>query len=397
MATTGVDEIENIISKCDNLLKLLDEAGKSPNNSKVHKRRFSVKEAAILVGRGRSSLHRAHKEGNVPEPEKDPTTNRTLGYTLKQINQLRDYFNTRPGRNRNGNSGGQCVKIAIQSFKGGVAKSVTSVHLAQYLAIQGYSVLIVDCDPQASATSTFGYLPDNYFSASDTLLPYFQGEQETLDYCVRETYFDGISLIPSCLAFSDAEYHLAFSAAAATSLEEKRGYFNELRDGLKTIENNFDVIVLDSPPALGLSTINILTAADALVVPTPPAMYDFSSTVQYFKMIHKVMTQISPDKCYAFIKILVTRADLRKSMHSDFLNFMRETFGQNIFHAVFHQTAEIENCAAQFKTVYDEKKPQTRALQILESVFSEIEQEIVKLWPKTRDTADTDEELMEIT
>ena len=128
-------------------------------------------------------------------------------------------------------------------------------------------------------------------------------------------------------------------------------------------------------------TINILTAADALVVPTPPAMYDFSSTLQYFRMVRKVMKSIDPGKIYSFIKILASRVDTRKSMSVEFLDIMRDIYGTDILNSVFFQTAEIENCAAVFKTIYDMEKPQARALNILNSIFGEIEIEIRKLWP----------------
>ena len=379
MKINGLEQVREIISESESILEALEKMGKSPNNSKIHERLYSVNEAASMIGINRMALNRAEKKG-VFSPAKDPKTKRTLGLTLSEINKLRDHFGTRPSRAADD----PCLKVAIQSFKGGVAKSVTAVHFSQYLAEKGYKVLLVDCDPQASATSSFGFLPDKVFNGDDTLLPYLEGKQDNLEYAILETYFPGIHLIPSCLPFYDAEFKLAFAAAESQDPAERGQFFSELNSGLKGIEDYYDIIIIDSPPALGMITINILVSADAIVVPTPPAIYDFASTIQYFKMIEEVMSKIVPDKEYSFIKILATRADTRKSMHVEFLKLMSDTFGSNLFSKIFMQTAEIENCSAQFKTIYDISKPQKRAISILNNVFEEIEHSILKSWKSAR-------------
>lgn len=375
MKERGVEQVSELISDCENILLTLDEMGKSPNNTKVFERRFSVSEACEMTGRSRVTLNRAEKEGLIT-PEKSKGSNRTIGYTLDEINILRDHFGTRPKRSK----GDPCLTVAVQSFKGGVSKSVTSVHFAQYLAQKGYRILLVDCDPQASATSSFGFLPDKCFEEGNTLIPFLEGQQDDLQYCIMNTYFPGISLIPSCLPFYEAEFKLGFAAAKAEESEERGQYFHEFSNGLNTIKPYFDFIIIDSPPALGMITINILVCSDAIVVPTPPSLYDFSSTVQYFKMIKEVMSTIAVDKKYDFIKVLATRVDTRKSTHVEFLSLMRKIFGTNMFNKVFLQTAEIENSASKFQTVYDMKKPQKRALNILNNVFEEIESSLLKSW-----------------
>lgn len=378
MKYVSLDKVSSIITKSEEVLSEMEEIGKAPNNTKVLNRTFSVKDTADLVGRARSSIHRAEKDGALKEIRRKGAHTSAKGYTLSEINAFRKYFGTFPHRKKNE----QCVKVAVQSFKGGVSKSVTTVHLAQNLAIKGYRVLVVDCDPQASATSTFGYLPDKVFTEDDTLLPCLKGDKEDLEYAILDTYFEGISLIPCCLQFYDAEFQLAFAASEASpGSDESLVYFFLLDEALRTVEKHFDVILIDSPPALGMITINILTAANGLIVPTPPAMYDFCSTLQYFKMVRKVMRSIDPGKKYNFIKILASKVDKRKSMAVEFLDIMKDIYSKDMFQSAFLQTAEVETCAATFQTVYDMEKPQPRALKILDSVFSEIEIEIRKAWP----------------
>ena len=379
MPINGLSYVENIIKKCDSLLVTLEQMGKAPNQQKVLTRKFSVNEAAALVSRTRASLNRVEKEG-IASPEKDPKSKRILGYSLKEINQLRKHFGTQKFRQK----GDPCLVIAVQSFKGGVAKSVTSIHLSQYLAMSGYRVLAVDCDPQASLTSSFGFLPDKVFDESHTMLPFLASEQESLEYCIIESYFPNLSLIPSCLPFYDAEFKLAFAASDADTIEERKAYYTEFLDAFNTIKDSFDFIVIDSPPALGMITINILTAADAIIVPTPPALYDFASTVQYFKMVRKIMKSVIPGKIYHFIKILATKVDTRANISVDILSLMREVFGGNMFQSLFMETSEIKTASADFKTVFDLQKPNQRAIKILKSVCEEIEIELLKAWPSKK-------------
>lgn len=374
----GSDFISKTLKKCNNFLRFLEQKGKAPNNQKLHERIYSLQTVAEMVGKSRPTIYKAEEEGII-KAELNPKTGKKLGYKLDQINKLREHFGTAKKRR----AGDPCLKVAIQSFKGGVAKSVTSVHLAQYLGQAGYRVLLADFDPQASATSAFGFLPDHAFNEDDTMLPYIRGRKKTLHYCVLPTYFSNVSIIPSCLPFYDAEFHLAFAAAGAKNDLERVGYFTEFGDAFKTIEDSFDVIIFDSPPALGMITINILAAADGLIIPTPPAFSDFASTVQYFTMIEKVVNNITPDKTYNFVKVLATRVDNQKSVHKKFYAYMNEIFGDNLMEAKLEQAAIIMDLATDFKTVYDVNptKKHERILRVMNGVCGEIEKEILKWWP----------------
>jgi chromosome partitioning protein len=372
----GIGCVDDMIRRCNIVLDLLEKKGKSPNNEKFFKRRFSVQQACEMVKRTRTSLYRAEEE-RIITVDKSPDTNRNLGYTIDQIYKLQEFFGTKPVRRE----GDPCLKVAVQSFKGGVAKSVTAVHLSQYLALKGYRVLIADFDPQASATNSFGFVADTVFTEEDTLLPYIKGDKEDIQYCILDTYFPGVKLIPSCLPFYDAEFHLAFSAARSDNDEDRVACFTEFVDAFRTVEKDFDVIIFDSPPALGMITINILAAADGLIVPTTPAFFDFSSTIQYFKMVQKVLNKIITGKKYNFIKILATRVDSRNPTHEDFIPIMRDVFGNSMMKSIFYNTNEIDNCSSDFKTVYDLDKPNIRAAKILNDIFAEIEVEILRWWP----------------
>lgn len=106
---------------------------------------------------------------------------------------MREVLGTRPWREQ----GDPPAIIAVQNFKGGVGKSTVSTHLAQYLAIQGYRVCLIDCDRQGSSTALFGYVPDLDIGEEQMLYPFFRNqEQSSLAYAIRETHWDGLYLVP---------------------------------------------------------------------------------------------------------------------------------------------------------------------------------------------------------
>ena len=133
-----------------------------------------------------------------------------MAYTLAEINQMREVFGTQPWRTADD----PLAVIAVQNFKGGVGKSTVASHLAQYLAIKGYRVCLIDCDSQGSSTALFGYVPDLDIHEADTLYRFFRHpEMESLVYAVRETHWDGLYLVPANLHLYSAEYELAARVA----------------------------------------------------------------------------------------------------------------------------------------------------------------------------------------
>lgn len=379
MFSPGIEQLEDIISKCEDTLEILRDHGMSPMMEKRLERHFTVAEAETMVGRSRATLSRQELDTERPViPSRHEKSGRIKGYTLEQINELRDFFGTSPQRK----DGQRCKILSMQSFKGGVAKSVSTVYFAQYLAIRGYRVLVVDCDPQASATSSFGYIPDQEFNESDTMSLYINGTKDSIEYAVKKTYFPGIDLVPSCLPWYEVEFGLFNAVTHADSEEERLSYYQELREAIRTVEADYDIVLMDSPPALGMISINILAAADAIVVPTPPSLYDFASTTQYFKMVKRVIQSITPDKKFDFIKVMPTKVERNKGRQMDFLDLMRDRFGLSMLRSIFSSTSAIPNAASVYKTLYDLPKGErdNAAIDMLDEVFGEIEGLIRKSW-----------------
>jgi len=379
-AIRALDKLDDILASSENFLQRMHERGNDPHQHKQLNRLFSPSEAADMVGRDRTTLARAEGELGLESLQRNPINNRRVGYTLEQVQAFRAHFGTLPQRA----DSDPPITIACQNFKGGVGKSTTCVNFAHYLALKGYRVLVVDTDSQATTTSMFGYMPDAQVTQEQTLLPYLDSSESTLVYAVRKTYWPNIDLIPSCLALYEAEMAIAAHLAEQDDRAKRLEFFSELKFGIQTVSQHYDVVLLDSPPALGLISINVLLAADGLLVPTAPRMYDFTSTVQFFRMVRNYISQIDAGKEYRWISVLTTLFDQRLVSHKQFFEVMQACFGDGILQHVFFQSSEIINSAVQYLGSYEQPKPNRKVLEMLDGVFGEIELRILREWPSKR-------------
>jgi chromosome partitioning protein len=377
-AIRAVDKLGRILADSENFLRAMHERGAEPHQQKMLQRLFVPSEAAEMVGRDRTTLTRAESDIGIEAAPRNPANNRRVGYTLAQVNDFRRHFGTLPWRDP---ATDQPVIIACQNFKGGVAKSTTCVNFAHYLALKGYRVLVIDTDSQATTTAMFGFVPDADIPEGKTILPFLAGDEKSLRYAVQKSYFPGIDLIPACLALYEAELSIVMHVASQATAAQRVAFFNTLRAGIQTVADDYDVILLDSPPALGMISINVLLAADALLVPTAPKMFDFASTVQFFRMVYNYIEQIDPDKTYHWISVLTTLFDQRYRSEKEFVEVMRACFGDSVFQRVFFRSAAIGNAAVGYLTPYEMPKPDRMVLKMMDSVFEEIEVAFLRNWP----------------
>lgn len=343
--------------------------------------RFSITRTAELVGRTPAAIREAEKDRRLPTVERT-ASGRRIGYTLAEINEMRGVFGTRNWRAAED----PISIIAVQNFKGGVGKSTVSTHLAQFLAIRGYRVCLIDCDSQGSSTTMFGYVPDLDIAEEDTLYPFIRNtEMSSLAYALHETHWDGLYLVPANLKLYSAEYELAAQMARADKM-----LLNRLSEGIASIHEHFDVVILDPPPALGTISLSVMRAANALLLPIPPTVVDFTSSSTFLAMLYETMGVLEDQGMPVqlnWLRILATRSDEQKSMQRELLGMMRNLFGDTMLRAVLKDSAEIDNASARLMTVYDLDGPVTsretyqRCLTYLNAVNAEVETLIRLSWP----------------
>ena len=286
---------------------------------------------------------------------------------------MRDVFGTRPRRGPEDTP----TVLAVQNFKGGVGKSTLTCHLAQYLALKGYRVAVIDCDSQASTTTIFGFNPDIDIDDEQTLLPFFRhGGEPDLKYGLRATAWPGIDLIPANLGLYQAEYE------AAARLRGNPDALDRLRRGVEGLAVDYDVVLLDPPPALGMLSLAVLRAANALLIPTPPSTVDFASTAHFLRMIVEtleVMQNHLGARGYHFLRVVATKVDEGKSAHTQI---------RDMLSASPLDSAEIDNANVQLRTVYELSGPATKTYERcrnnLDRLNGEIELLIRKAWPSHR-------------
>lgn len=373
--------VEQLAKRCASVLEKLRDGARNARADERREPTFPIGKAAELVDRTPAAIRDAEKDGRLPPPPRTES-NRRVGYTLAQLNDMRGVFGTRPWRDLDD----PCAVVAVQNFKGGVGKSTISVHLAQYLAIRGYRVLLVDCDSQASATTLFGYVPDLDLTEDDTLYPFLrQDELASVDYAIRKTHFDGLDLIPANLRLFQSEYELAARMARGQGT-----LLDRLSQGVASVADRYDVIVIDPPPALGAISLSVLRAATALVVPVPPTVMDFSSTAAFLAMLDETMQVLSERDMaleLSFLRFVASKVDENKSMQKELIGLMRQIFGTSMIRSPLKDSAEIDNATARLMTVYELEGPVTsravrdRCLAYLDGVNSEIELDIRATWP----------------
>jgi len=375
------DAIADLYARSLGVLESLRDRGTTEGALPRQAPRFPITRVADLVGRTSAAIREAEKDGRLPVVART-ASGRRIGYSLAEINQMRATFGTRPWRTQ----GDPLAVIAVQNFKSGVGKSTVSAHLAQYLAIKGYRVCLIDCDSQGSTTALFGYVPDLDINEDDTLYPFFRNaEMASLAYAVRETHWDGLYLVPANLKLYSAEYELAARVARA-----QPALLNRLAEGIASIGDHFDVVILDPPPALGTISLSVMRAANALLVPIPPTVVDFTSTTSFLAMLHETMQTLAERQLpidLRWIRLVATRTDEQKSMQRELLGVMRALFGDLLLRTVMKDSAEIDNASARLMTVYELEAPVTsretyqRCMTYLNGVNAEVETAIRLTWP----------------
>lgn len=350
-----VDQIGDLADAGEKMVERLRRKAFLPESRKGLSVRFGIAEAAQLLGCSTNRIRMAEDDGRLPPAP--PTENgRRPGYTIEELLHMRQVLGASPERAPLD----MPAIIAVQNFKGGVGKSTVTTHLAHYFAVQGYRVLVVDCDSQATTTTLFGFNPHFNITREETLYPYLSIDptQADLGYAVKRTPWPNVDLIPSNLELFDVEYELAASGADGGSVLAAR--FRKLKQGLMELAQDYDVVLLDPPPALGTISLAVMQAASALLVPLAATTPDFCSTVQFLSMMDQVLGQLEQAGIavdYQFVRLICSKYDANDPSHAMVRAIMEQSFGPALLPIPILESAEISHAALRMMTVYELEKP----------------------------------------
>jgi len=405
----------------------LAQRGYAPDGRKRLRRFSSWEITRYLIPVAPAHLRRVLK-ANPDLPQ--GATETTVGarwFTLEEVLRLRDHFDAEGSRAKQYKPfrpAGLPAKItAVANFKGGVGKTSTAAHLAMAAALDGYKVLVVDLDSQGSMTSIFGgVVEDEWKTAFPLIARDFAREisadqgaaalDETLtealritaDDVIQHTHWPNIDLIGAQLNLYWAEFQIPVwrMALRRWKLWDALARFFE-SDG---VLDRYDVIILDTPPALGYLTINALAAADILLVPLGASFLEFESTGRFFDMIYSTFGSIESGENDAaralglpeirfewdVVRAVITRFD--PAQQTDLANVVQAYFGE--FMATHRQefTALVGQAGEQVNGIYEadyrafNRETYARGRETFDRTYAEFKELLVGCWWRDQQMAE---------
>jgi len=226
--------------------------------------------------------------------------------------------------------------IAIANQKGGVGKTTTAINLAASLSVLEKKVLLVDADPQANTSSGLNVTPEECLSHS--VYEVLIGQLDVHE-AIRETEMPGMFLLPSHINLVGAELEL--------SDQPKREFL--LQKALAPVKDEYDYIIIDCSPSLGLITVNCLTAADSVIIPVQPEFFALEGLGKLLQTIRLVQGKINPG--LSIEGFLITMYDGRTKVHTQVSGELRDYFKDMVFKTIIQRNIRLSEAPSHGKPI----------------------------------------------
>jgi chromosome partitioning protein len=250
------------------------------------------------------------------------------------------------------------VIITIANQKGGVGKTTTAINISAALAFMGYKTLLVDVDPQANSTISYIINPEKI---EKSIYEALTNSNISLKDIIIKTTVPGLNLVPSKISMAKIESNL---------LGEIDSYYR-LKDKIEGIKNDYQYIIIDTPPTLGLITLNALVAASHILIPIQPSYLSLEGTDDLLETIEKVKQRANPD--LKILGVLITLHDKRTVISRDVINKIKEVFGKTVFKTIITRNVRLEESPAYKESIFTFAPNSSGAIQyknLVEEIIS---------------------------
>jgi chromosome partitioning protein len=339
---------------------------------------FGIEKAAEIIGCTSQHLRDKEGDGTLPKPRtaRVGSLDRRV-YNYNEMSQIRRLLK------RDANRPASCARLIFSNLKGGVGKTSHALHLSHYAAREGFRVLVVDLDPQATLTTAFGLVPGLNVGADEDIGPSLTADPELIRGSIKRTRWDNIDLVPAQLSLQYTDWQML---QARDEDQQRLGPLPQrLRQALEKVADRYDLIVMDTPPALGMLSLNAIAAADMILMPITPNFYDIASSVQYFAIVSQLASTYANALRVRQLSLLMTRTDSAPETRTN-ITLLNKAYGEFLLTNRMPQTRELQRATGDQMSLYEIEVPRgaretyLKAIEAMNAVNAEIMQHVWQVW-----------------
>ena len=404
----------------------------SPANEKVLRRFSSWEVAELIFGVNQNTFRgRLAADPALPSGEVEPD-GRQRWFSLEEINELRRKMRiNRKALMPRRPAGKRAIRAAIANFKGGAGKSTTALHFAHAAALDGYRVLCIDFDPQATLSHSMGLSDVNEENTvwgimgrdlihetermnaatrgaetgrgvPERKLPESVrgtglGDLRATDF-IRPTCWPTIDIVPSCANAAFVE----FASAQYRHVNPDWSFFAAVDRWLGALpDDSYDMIIFDCPPAIGYQSMNAVFAADVLYIPSGPGYWEYDSTTSFIGQLAEALEDLTgfadfpagKSKAFIDVRFLLTRYEPANDLHRAMRDAFGKVFGDRMAEQVIEHTRAVEQSGRFLSSVYEidyremTRETWRRARSTFDAAYTEFRSVLLEAWDQLEDAS----------